>query len=159
MNDEAARSYVERMNQRDLGAWVNVKVPLAVGSHHTIVVFSRESGGEYSESYSGKHPSGVRGLDLDLRIGDIIYQRVTSPASAQTLERYGAVLRDHHVDWGSDADWVVDFGPMGDVTRRGLRSPSSSIKAQRGRVLTPQGEEAVGGAVPGVGGTSGGGSG
>lgn len=130
MNDEAARLYVERMNQKGLGVPASVKAPLTAGSHHTIVVFSREPGGEYSESYSGKHPAGVRGLDLDLRAGDIVYQRVTSPASAQTLERYGVVLGDDNVDWGVDADWVVDFGPMGDVTRRGLRSPSSSLAPQ-----------------------------
>lgn len=155
MNDEAARLYVERMNQEDIGAWVSARVPLTTGSHHTIVVFSRESDGKYSESFSGKHSAGMRDFELEVRVGDIVYQRVTSPASANVLERYGVVLGDQHIDWGSDADWVVDFGPMGDVTRRGLRSPASSYRAQRGRAIAPSGEEVVGAASQSTG-TSGG---
>ena len=51
---------------------------------------------------------------------------------------------------------------MGDVTRRGLRSPSSHLRVESGRVLAPTGEEVAGGAVEEeqeFGGTTGGGSG
>lgn len=155
MNDDTARSYGGRMRQEGLGAGVSVGVPLRMGTHHTITVLSRESGGEYGEGCSVKHPSRMRALEVEARVGDIIHQRVTSPASAGVLERFGVVLGEERIDWGSDADWVVDFGPMGDVTRRGLRSPSASYSPQRGRIVGSSGEEVVGGAVPGVSTTSG----
>lgn len=154
MNEETARSYVERRIPKNLGDGVNVGVALRTGSHHTIVLFSRENGGEYVKGYNGKHPSAMRDLEIAARVGDVIYQRATSPASAQVLERYGMVLGSWHIDWGTDSDWVVDFGPMGDVTRRGLRSPTSSPRIKRDRVFSPDGEEATGGATENAGGTS-----
>ena len=155
MNGEAARLYTERIKQGNLGAWVSVGVPLTTGSYHRVMIYSRGSDGDYEESFSDQHPSRLRELELEVRVGDIIYQRVTSPASANVLERYGVVLGDRHIDWGSDADWIVDFGPMGDVTRRGLRSPASSYRAQQGRTISPAGNEVVGSASQSAG-TSGG---
>ncbi len=151
MNEPTARSYVERGKPENLGDGVNVGVPLRTGSHHTIVLFTRANDGGYVEGYNGKHPSAMDDLELSARVGDIIYQRTTSPASAGVLERYGVVVGERGMDWGSDADWVVDFGPMGDVTRRGLRSPTASVPEHRGRIIAPSGEEAVGGAVEGSG--------
>ncbi len=160
MNYKAAHTYARRITPETLGTRVKVAVPVNAGTHHTIIVFGRtQNGGEYEERWRESYPSQVRDLEIDVEIGSIVYQRTTSPASGETLERYGVVCGDRHIDWGSDADWIVDFGPMGDVTRRGLRSPSSYFRVKRERILAPTGEEAVGGAVEEAGHTSGGGSG
>lgn len=146
MNDEAARLYAKRMSTERLGERVSVEVSLATGSHHSIVVFARREDGEYEEGPRDGYASGPRALVLEAGVGDIVYQRTTSPANAEVLERYGVVLGERRTDWGSDADWVVDFGPMGDATRRGLRGPTASAEPRRD-------------GVPGTGSTSGGGSG
>ena len=160
MNYEVARTYARRIIPQTLDKRVKVTVPVNTGTHHTIVIFERTpNGGEYEESWRESYPSQVRDLEIDVEIGSIVYQRTTSPGSGETLERYGVVNSARHVDWGSDAEWVPDFGPMGDVTRRGLRSPSSYSRAKRERILAPTEEEAVGGAVEEAGHTSGGGSG
>jgi hypothetical protein len=159
MNYEAAHTYAGRMASETLDTRVKVPVPINTGTHHTIVLFRRSPNGEYEESWRECCPSQVQDLEIDAEIGSIVYQRTTSPASGEILERYGVVCGERHVDWGSDADWVADFGPMGDVTSRGLRSPSSYFRAKRERILAPTGEEAVGGVVEETGHTSGGGSG
>jgi hypothetical protein len=160
MNYETARTYARRIAPETLDTRVKVTVPVNTGTHHTIIIFGRTpNGGEYEESWRESCPSQVRDLEIDVKLGSIVYQRTISPASGETLERYGVVNSDRHVDWGSDADWVTDFGPVGDVTRQGLRSPSSHSRAKRERILAPTGEEAVGGAVEEAGHTSGGGSG
>jgi hypothetical protein len=159
MNYEAAYTYVGHIAPKVLDTRVKVAVPTNTGTHHTIVLFRRTSDGEYEESWRESCPSQVRDLEIDAEIGSIVYQRTTSPASGETLERYGVVCGDRCIDWGSDADWIVDFGPMGDVTRRGLRSPSSYFRVKRERILAPTGEEAIGGVMEETGHTSGGGSG
>ena len=160
MNYEEAHAYTDRMESEALDTRVRVAVPISTGTHHTIVIFGRTPNGEeYEESWRESCPSQVRDLEIDVEIGSIVYQRTTSPASGKTLERYGVVSSDRRVDWGPDADWVTDFGPVGDVTRRGLRSPISHSRAERERILAPTEEEAVGGAVEEAGHTSGGGSG
>ena len=134
-------------------------VPIDMGTPHTMVLFGRTPNGEYEESWRESYSSQFRNLEIDAEIGNIVYQRTTSPVSGETLERYGMVRGDRHVDWGSDADWIVDFGPMGDVTRRGLCSPPSHFRAMRERILAPTGEEAVRGVVEETDHTSGSGSG
>lgn len=150
MNYETARASLRRMDSETLGERVEVGVPVRTGTHHTVALYERGPNGDYRESWRRSHPTRIRDLEIEARVGDVVYQRTTSPASAVVLERYGAVLGDHRIDWGSDADWVVDFGPMGDVTRRGLRSPTASPDIKRGRVTTSDDEEVVGGAVEDV---------
>ena len=160
MNYEAARTYAKRIIPETPDTRVTVAVPVNTGTHHTIAIFGRTpNGGEYEEIWRESCPSQVRDLEIDVEIGSIVYQRTTSPVSGKTLERYGVVSSDRRVDWGPDADWVTDFGPVGDVTRRGLRSPFSHSRAERERIVAPTEEEAVGGAVEEAGHTSGGGSG
>lgn len=159
MNYETARAYARRVSDGSSRERVVVEVPVRTGTHHTIVLFERDSEGNHSESWRDGFPSRMRDVELEARVGDIVYQRTTSPASGDVLERYGVVRGDHDIDWGVDADWVVDFGPMGDVTRRGLRGPSASRPMKRGRTTAAPGKEVVGGAVPGAGSTAGGGSG
>ena len=162
MDYKAARAYARRIAPEKLGTRVKVSVPINAGTHHTIALLRRDSNGEYEQDWRGSYPSGVRALQVGAETGSVVYQRTTSPASAEALERYGVVRGDGRVDWGSDADWIVDFGPMGDVTRRGLRSPSSHLRVKPGRVLAPTGEEVAGGTVEEeqeFGGTTGGGSG
>lgn len=156
MNYEAALTYAAHQAPAKAGETVTVSVPINTGTHHTVSILERTSNGEYEETRRDRYPSGPRQVEIVANAGDIIHQRTTSPASADPLERYGVVLDNHHVDWGSDADWVVDFGPMGAVTRR-KHNPWPRVK--RGRVITPHGEEAVGGAVQEAGSTAGGGSG
>jgi hypothetical protein len=160
MNYKAAHTYARRIIPETLDTRVKVAVPVNTGTHHTIVIFGRTpNGGEYKERWRESCPSQVRDLEIDAEIGSIVYQRTTSPACGEPLERYGVVNSDRHVDWGSDANWLADFGPVGDVTRRGLRSPFSHSRAKRERIFASTGEEAVGGAVEEAGHTSGGGSG
>lgn len=155
MDYETARAYFGRMKPGALGERVEVGVPMRTGTYHTIALYEWISDEEHQESWREGHPTRVRDLRIEARVGDVVYQRTTSPASAMPLERYGTVLGDHEIDWGSDADWIVDFGPMGDVTRRGLRSPTASPYVKRGRVTASDGEEVVGGAVESVSTTSG----
>ncbi len=131
-----------------------VGVPLGTGSHHTVALLRRGSDGGYAEAWRESYPTRIGELEVETEVGAILYQKTTSPSSAEVLERYGVVLGELRVDWGSDADWVVDFGPSGDVTRRGLRSPTSSLRMHRGRITSPEGEEVVGGAAEGTRGTS-----
>ena len=160
MNYKAAHTYARRITPETLGTRVKVAVPVNAGTHHKIIVFGRtQNGGEYEERWRESYPSQVRDLEIDVEIGSIVYQRTTSPASGEALERYGVVNSNRHVDWGSDANWVTDFGPVGYVTRRGLRSPFSNSRATRERIFAPTEEEAVGGAVEEAGHTAGGGSG
>lgn len=155
MNCEAAQTYAARMDSANVGKRVRVSVPLNTGTHHTVVLLERGSNGEYKESWRARYPSRLSVVEMDAKAGDIVYQRTTSPASADVLERYGVVRGDRDVDWGVDADWVVDFGPMGDVTRRGLRSPSASRDARRDRTTTARGkQDVVGGAVQEAGSTT-----
>ena len=158
MDQMTAHAQSERVMLQEPGVRVRVGVPLRTGTHHTVALFGPNPSDGYEEVWRERYPSRVRDLEVEAEVGSIVYQRTTSPASAEVLERYGVVLGDGRVDWGSDADWVVDFGPMGDVTRRGLRSPSASFVVQRGRLLSRDGEEAVGGAVEGTE-SAGGGSG
>lgn len=163
MNYETARTYARRIAPETLDTRVKVTVPVNTGTHHTIIIFGRTlNGEEYEESWRESCPSQVQDLEIDAEIGSIVYQRTTSPASGEILERCGVVCGDRYIDWGSDGDWVVDFGSMDDVTRRGLRGPSSYFRAKRARVVAPTGEEAAGGAVQEdkeFGSTTGGGSG
>lgn len=155
MNYDTARAYAKRLVPEVRNDRIKVRVPVKTGTHHKVVLLEGTPTGAYEESWRKKCPSAVRDLEIEANVGSIVYQQTTSPASAEPLERYGVVLGNRHIDWGSDADWVVDFGPMGDVTRRGMRSPSSSFRVQRGRVLTPGGDgENVGGAAEGSPGTS-----
>lgn len=158
MDYETAHVYPGHMSPDALGERVEVGVPMRTGTHHTIALYERAPDGEHRESWRGGHPTRMGDLEIEARVGDVLYQRTTSPASAGALERYGMVLGDHEIDWGSDADWVVDFGPMGDATRQGLRSPTASPDVKRGRVTASDGAEVVGGAVEGTE-SAGGGSG
>lgn len=158
MDYETARVYLGRVSPEALGERVEVGIPIRTGTHHTIALYGRTLDGEHRESWHRGHPTRMGDLKIEAQVGDVLYQRTTSPASAVPLERYGTVLGDHEIDWGSDADWAVDFGPMGDATRRGLRSPTASPSIKRGRVTTSDGQEAVGGAVEGAE-SAGGGSG
>lgn len=158
MDYEMACSSLARMDSETLGVRVKVGVPIRTGTHHTIALYEQTASGEHRVSWRKSQLTRVRDLEVEARVGDIVYQRTTSPASATPLERYGTVLGDCQIDWGSDADWVVDFGSMGDATRRGLRSPTASPHVKRGWVTSPDGEEVVGGAVEGAE-SAGGGSG
>ena len=158
MDYETACVYLGDMSLEAFGKRVEVSIPLRTGSYHTIARYERTPDGEHRESWRRGHHTRVVDLEIEARVGDVVYQRTTSPASAVALERYGMVLGDHEIDWGSDADWVVDFGPMGNATRRGLRSPTASPNVKRGRVTSPDGAEVVGGAVEGAE-SAGGGSG
>ncbi len=158
MDYETACASLARMDPEALGGRVKVGVPIRTGTHHTVALYEQTANGEHRESLRKSQLTSIRDLEIEARVGDVVYQRATSPASAVPLERYGAVLGDHEIDWGSDADWVVDFGPMGDATRRGLRSPTASPDVKRGRVTSSEGEEVVGGAVEGAE-SAGGGSG
>ncbi len=158
MDYETARVYLGRMSPEALGDWVEVGVPMRTGTHHTIALYKQTPDGEHRESWRGGHPTSITDLEIKAQVGDVVYQRTTSPASAVPLERYGTVLGYHEIDWGSDADWVVDFGPVGDATRRGFRGPTAFPDIKRGRVTSSDGEEVVGGAVEGAE-SAGGGSG
>lgn len=158
MDYETAREYLKRMNPEALDERVKVRIPIQTGTYHTITLFKQASNGEYRQSWRRSYSTRVQDLEIEAQVGDIVCQRTTSPASAVLLERYGAVRGDRGIDWGSDADWVVDFGPMGDATRRGLRSPTASPDIKHGRIIAPDGEEVVGGAVEGTE-SAGGGSG
>ncbi len=154
MNYETARAYVGRVYPKAPEERVSVTIPISTGTHHTIAVYERTPTGEYGEIWHEEYPSRIRELEIETKIGNIVFQHTTSPASAELLERYGVVVGDHRVDWGSDADWVVDFGPMGEVTRRGLRAPTSSFSVDRSRSVAAHGKETVGGAVEEVSTTS-----
>ncbi len=158
MDYETARVYLGGMSPEAFGKRVEVGIPLRTGTHHTIALYERTPEGEHRESWREVRPTRIGDLKIEAQIGDVVYQRTTSPASAAPLERYGAILGDHEIDWGSDADWIVDFGPVGDATRRGLRSPTAFPDIKRGRVTASDGEEVVGGAVEGAE-SAGGGSG
>lgn len=158
MDYQTACVYLGGVSPEAFGERVEVGIPLRTGSYHIIARYERTPDGEHRESWREGYPTRVVDLEIEAQIGDVVYQRTTSPASAVLLERYGAVLGNHEIDWGSDADWVVDFGSMGEVTRRGLRSPTASPGVKRGRVTTSDGEEVVGGAVEGAE-SAGGGSG
>jgi len=158
MNYETARLYLGGMSPEAFGERVEVGIPLRTGTHHTIALYERTPEGEHRESWREVRPTRIGDLEIEAQIGDVVYQRTTSPASAVPLERYGTVLGDQEIDWGSDADWIVDFGPVGDATRRGLRSPTAFPDINRGRVTASDGEEVVGGAVEGAE-SAGGGSG
>lgn len=150
MNDDVARAYAARLAPNAGGTRVRVRIQLNTGTHHTLALLGAATNGGYEEVWREGYPTRMRDVELDAPVGGIVHQRTTSPASAEVLERYGVVVEDGTVDWGSDADWVVDFGPAGDTTRRGLRSPTASIRVKRGRVFAPSGDEVVGGAVEGT---------
>jgi hypothetical protein len=156
MNYEAAHARARHLHSASPEERVVVEVPVRNGTHHTITLFERTRTGEYEQAWSEKTPTRLAGIEIRARVGDIVYQRSTSPASGDPLERYGVVAGDGHIDWGADADWVVDFGPMGDATRRAPRKPVSPF---RSRLFAPSSsEEVVGGAVREAASTSGGGS-
>lgn len=158
MDYETAHKYLKHMSLKALGERVKVRIPIRTGTHHTITLFQQASDGEYLQGWRRSYRTRVQDLEIEAQVGDLVCQGSTSPASAAPLERYGVVTGNHAIDWGSDADWVIDFGPMGDATRRGLRSPTASLDVKRGRIIAPDGEEAVGGAVEGTE-SAGGGSG
>lgn len=151
MNDDVARAYAARLAPNGGGARVRVRIQLNTGTHHTLALLGTAANGGYEEVWREGYPTRMRDVELDAPVGGIVHQRTTSPASAEVLERYGVVVEDGTVDWGADADWVVDFGPVGDTTRRGLRSPTASVRENRGRTFAPSGEAADGGAVEGSG--------
>lgn len=126
---------------------VSVTIATATGTHHSLTLYERAANGRYEPIWSEGYPSRAGGLRLTAEVGSIVHQRATSPASAEPLERYGVVLPEGRVDWGADVVWEADFGPVGDVTRRGLRSLASSFSVDRGRSVAPHGEEVTGGAV------------
>lgn len=156
MNYEAARLRARNLPAAAIGERVTVSIVARAGTHHILSRFSGGPEGEHEQSWSEKVPARIADVVLEAQVGDIIYQRSISPARAQALERYGVVTAEGHLDWGSDANPTLDFGPMGDVTRR---SPRRALSPFRSRLIAPDGLEAVGGAVRDAGGTSGGGSG
>lgn len=153
MNREAVAAYIMTMDPAESGGKVRVRVPIHTGTRHTITVYHPTANGVYEAAWRQKHASHVKDLEIEAGIGDIVVQRTISPSSADALERSGVVAGECCIDWGTDADWVVDFGPMGDVTRRGLRSPTASFAADRRRMVAT-GTEVSGGAVEGVSTTS-----
>lgn len=132
-----------------------VKVVLATGTHHRLTLYRKSPEGRYTQDWTEEYPSAVGGMEIEAGAGSIVYQRMVSPAIADPLERYGVILPDGKVDWGTETDRVVDFGPVGVATRRGVNRPAASISAKRGRVFAPHGEEVVGGAVSDASTTSG----
>lgn len=125
------------------GEEVTVSITIATGTYHRLTLYRRASDGSYEQAWSDGYPSRVGGVELEADTGSIIQQRTVSPASADPLERYGVVLPEGKVDWGTEADWGVDFGPVGAVTHPGPHSLTSPVR--RGRVFTPHGDEVVGG--------------
>lgn len=154
MDAKYAYDYADRVASEEVDERVMIGVPLRTGTYHTVILLLKDSNGRYAETWRESCRTQIEDFEVEAKVGALVYQRTTSPASAGVLERYGVVIGEGRVDWGSDADWVVDFGPCGDVTRRGLRSPTSSFRVQRGRVLSTEGEEVVGGAAEGTRGTS-----
>lgn len=132
-----------------------IEVAIDTGTHHKLTLYGGSPDGGYEELWSKVYPSRVSGLQIEATAGSIIHQRALSPASSEPLERYGVILPQGNVDWGTQADWVIDFGPVGTTTRRGLQSSTSSAPVKRGRVFAPHGEEVVGGAVSDASTTSG----
>ncbi len=154
MNAKLALACADRRASEGPAKRVTVGIPLRTGTHHTIALLRRGPDGACAVISREGYGTRFGDLELEAEVGTVVYQRTTSPSSAETLERYGVVSGERRLDWGSDADWVVDFGPSRDVTRRGLRSPTASFQVHRGRVISPEGEEVVGGAAQGTRGTS-----
>lgn len=153
MDHETANIYVRQMTPDRIGERAKVGVPLRTGSHHVITLYGRTQDGEYKEVLRQKYSSQYPDLEIDAHTGDIIQQRTTSPAYGGVLERYGVVRGPNFIDWGSDASWPVDFGPIGDTTRRSYRSPVTPEQRKR---INPGGPPVSGGATRGSRGTSGG---
>lgn len=137
----------------ETGEKVTVNVTIATGTYNRLTLYGIGSDGRYEQDWSESYPSKVGGVEIEAEAGSILKQRTVSPASAEPLERYGVVLPEGKVDWGTQVDWGVDFGPVGSVTHPGPHSPASP--ARRGRVFAPHGEEVAGGAVSNTSTTSG----
>ncbi|AHY47312.1 Hypothetical Protein RradSPS_2029 [Rubrobacter radiotolerans] len=150
MNGDVARAYAASMTSDKGASRVRVSIQLNTGTHHTLALLESTGEDGLKEVWRESFPTRMEAVELDAPVGGIVHQRTTSPASAEVLERYGVVLGDGILDWGTDADWVVDFGPVGDATRRGLRSPTASFNVKRGRTFAPSGDEVAGGAVEGT---------
>ncbi len=87
MDAKLARACADHTASEGITDRVTVGIPLRTGTHHTIALLRRGPDGDYAEI--SREGYRTRFGDLEVEVGTIIYQRTTSPSSAETLERYG----------------------------------------------------------------------